>query len=214
MGSMKTIAVLRFATAFAMIFSIIWQITDRLAHNLFRPAEYFSYFTIQTGMIAAVTLSIGGWFAWQGRKETHLLNLVRLSSITMTVVVTIVYNALLRNLPNLPEDGNYQWPVPPNEILHVWAGIILVIDWMLSSRRVNLRLRSIFWTLAFPLAWLAYSVIRGLAINWWPYWFINPNESGGVSGMLEYIFGIMIFLLVVASALIGLQRLTVRVFRR
>jgi hypothetical protein len=84
---------------------------------------------------------------------------------------------------------------------------------MLSSRRVNLRLRSIFWTLAFPLAWLAYSVIRGLAINWWPYWFINPNESGGVAGMLEYIFGIMIFLLVVASALIGLQRLTVRVFR-
>jgi hypothetical protein len=31
--------------------------------------------------------------------------------------------------------------------------------------------------------------------------------------MLEYIVGIMVFLLVVASALIGLQRLTVRVFR-
>jgi hypothetical protein len=60
---------------------------------------------------------------------------------------------------------------------------------------------------------LAYSIIRGLIVNWWPYWFINPNEKAGVVGMLEYIVGIMVFLLVVASALIGLQRLTVRVFR-
>ncbi len=210
---MKSIAAIRLVTAFAILASITWQITDRLVHNLFRPAEYFSYFTIQTSLIAAVTLAVAGWFAWQGRVETHTLNLVRLSSVAFTVVVTLVYNMLLRGLPNAPEDGNYDWPVMPNEILHVWAAIILLIDWMLSARRVNLRLRSIFWVLLFPLAWLGYSIVRGLIVNWWPYWFINPNEKAGVPGMLEYIFGIMVFLLVVASALIGLQRLTVRVFR-
>jgi hypothetical protein len=67
--------------------------------------------------------------------------------------------------------------------------------------------------LLFPLAWLVYSIVRGLMVNWWPYWFINPNEAAGVPGMLGYIFGIMLFLLVVASALFGLQRITVRAFR-
>ena len=213
MSSPKTAAIIRFGTAFAMLASIVWQITSRLLNNVFRPEEYFSYFTIQTSLIAVVTLSVSGWFAWTGRKETRVLNVVRLSTVTFTVVVTLVYNLLLRGLADDPKDGGYVWPVLPNEILHVWAAIFMLIDWMLSSRRINLRIRTIFWVLVFPLAWLIYSVIRGLIVNWWPYWFINPNEPAGITGMLTYIVAIMLFLLTVAIALLGLQRITVRAFR-
>lgn len=213
MSSLRTAAIIRFGTAFAMLASIVWQITSRLVNNVFRPDEYFSYFTIQTSLIAIVTLAVGGWFAWTARKETRVLNIVRLSSVTFTVVVTLVYNLLLRGLSDDPKDGGYVWPVLPNEVLHVWAAIFMLIDWMLSSRRINLRVRSIFWVLAFPFAWLIYSIIRGLAVNWWPYWFINPNEPAGIAGMLSYIVGIMLFLLTVAIALLGLQRITVRAFR-
>lgn len=213
MTSLRTAAIIRFGTAFAMLASIIWQITSRLVNNVFRPDEYFSYFTIQTSLIAIVTLSVSGWFSWTGRKETRLLNIVRLSTVTFTVVVTLVYNLLLRGLADDPKDGGYVWPVLPNEILHVWAAIFMLIDWMLSSRRINLRVSTIFWVLVFPLAWLIYSVIRGLAVNWWPYWFINPNEPAGITGMLTYIIAIMLFLLTVAIALLGLQRITVRAFR-
>ena len=204
---------IRFGTAFAMLASIVWQITSRVINNVFRPEEYFSYFTIQTSLIAIVTLAVAGWFAWNGRKETRVLNLVRLSTVTFTVVVTLVYNLLLRGLADDPKDGGYVWPVLPNEILHVWAAIFMLIDWILSSRRINLRIRTIFWVLVFPLAWLVYSVIRGLIVNWWPYWFINPNEPAGITGMLTYIVAIMLFLLTVAIALLGLQRITVRAFR-
>lgn len=214
MGSLRTVAFIRFGTAFAMLASIIWQVSSRLQNNVFRPWEYFSYFTIQTSLIAIVTLCVAGCFAWTGRSETKTLNLVRLSSVTFTVVVTLVYNLLLRGLPGPAEDGNYVWPVLPNEILHVWAAIFMLIDWMLSSRRINLRLRTIFWVLLFPLVWLIYSIARGLAVNWWAYWFINPNEPAGIQGMLSYIVGIMLFLLAVASGLLGLQRLTVRAFRK
>lgn len=214
MTSLKTVAIIRFATAFAMLASIVWQISSRLISNVFRPEEYFSYFTIQTSLIAIVTLGVAGTFAWTGRNETRALNLVRLSSVTFTVVVTLVYNLLLRGLADDPKDGGYVWPVLPNEILHVWAAIFMLIDWMLSSRRINLRVRSIFWVLLFPLAWLIYSIIRGLAVNWWPYWFINPNEPAGITGILTYIVAIMLFLLTVAIGLIGLQRITVRAFRK
>jgi hypothetical protein len=211
---MKTAAVIRLATAFAMLASVIWQITSRVMSDVFRPWEYFSYFTIQTSLIAIVTLSVAGYFAWTGRVETRVLNIVRLSTVTFTVVVTLVYNMLLRGLPDAAADGDYVWPILPNEILHVWAAIFMLIDWILSSRRINLRVRTIFWVLLFPLVWLAYSIVRGLMVDWWPYWFINPNEPAGVTGMLTYIFGIMLFLLTIAIALIGLQRITVRAFRK
>jgi hypothetical protein len=214
MSSMKTAALIRFATAFAMLASVIWQITSRVMSDVFRPWEYFSYFTIQTSLLAIVTLSVAGYFAWTGRTETRVLNIVRLSTVTFTVVVTLVYNMLLRGLPDAAADGDYVWPILPNEILHVWAAIFMLIDWILSSRRINLRVRTIFWVLLFPLAWLAYSIVRGLMVDWWPYWFINPNEPAGVTGMLTYIFGIMLFLLTIAIALIGLQRITVRAFRK
>ena len=214
MTSLRTVAFIRFGTAFAMLASVIWQISSRVINNVFRPWEYFSYFTIQTSLLAIVTLSVAGWYAWTGRTETRVMNIVRLSTVTFTIVVTLVYNLLLRGLPDAVEDGGYVWPVLPNEILHVWAAIFMLIDWILSSRRINLRIRTIFWVLLFPLTWLVYSIIRGLIVDWWPYWFINPNEPAGVTGMLTYIVGIMLFLLTIAIALLGLQRLTVRVFRK
>ena len=213
MSSLRTSAIIRYATAGAMLFSIVWQISSRLLNNVFRPWEYFSYFTIQTSLIAIVTLGVSGWFAWNSQVETRVLNIVRLCTVTFTVVVTLIYNLLLRGLANDPADGNYVWPVLPNEILHVWAAIFMLIDWMLSSRRINLLIRTIFWVLVFPLAWLLYSIVRGLLVDWWPYWFINPNEPAGITGMLSYIVAIMLFLLTVAIALLGLQRITVRAFR-
>lgn len=214
MTSLRTVAFIRFGTAFAMLASVIWQISSRVINNVFRPWEYFSYFTIQTSLLAIVTLSVAGWYAWTGRTETRVMNIVRLSTVTFTIVVTLVYNMLLRGLPDAVEDGGYVWPILPNEILHVWAAVLMLIDWILSSRRINLRIRTIFWVLVFPLAWLVYSIIRGLMVDWWPYWFINPNEPAGVTGMLTYIVGIMLFLLTIAISLLGLQRLTVRVFRK
>jgi len=214
MTSLRTVAFIRFGTAFAMLASVIWQISSRVINNVFRPWEYFTYFTIQTSLLAIVVLSVAGWYAWTGRTETRLINIVRLSTVTFTIVVTLVYNMLLRGLPDAVEDGGYVWPVLPNEILHVWAAVFMLIDWILSSRRINLRIRTIFWVLLFPLTWLVYSIIRGLIVDWWPYWFINPNEPAGVTGMLTYIVGIMLFLLTIAIALLGLQRLTVRVFRK
>lgn len=214
MTSLRTVAFIRFGTAFAMLASVIWQISSRVINNVFRPWEYFSYFTIQTSLLAIVTLSVAGWYAWTGRTETRVMNIVRLSTVTFTIVVTLVYNMLLRGLPDAAADGDYVWPILPNEILHVWAAIFMLTDWILSSRRINLRIRTIFWVLVFPLAWLVYSIIRGLIVDWWPYWFINPNEPAGVTGMLTYIVGIMLFLLTIAVALLGLQRLTVRVFRK
>ena len=202
-----TAGVVRLATAAALIFAMGWQITDRLAHNVFRPGEYFAYFTIDSSMVAAVTLAVAGIWALQGKAETALLNRVRLSVATYAIVVGVVYNALLRGLPGAKEDGNYVWPQAPNEILHVWALIFILLDFVLATVANPPKFKQIWWVLSFPLAWVCFTIIRGIASGWWPYWFLNPTDKGGVSQMVEYIFGIMIFMLVSAVAATGLTKL-------
>lgn len=208
----RTIALLRVIIGVAMLYSIAWQVEDRLANNLFRPGEYFAYFTIDSSMIAAVTLIVAGAFAMRHQNDTPLLATVQLCVFAAAVVVSVVYNALLRGMPNDVRDGNYQWPVLPNEILHVWAPIFIVLEWLVISGSVNLNFKKIWWVIAFPLAWLVFSIARGAITGWWAYWFINPNDKGGLTQMFTYIFGIMIFFLINATVAISLQRLVRKLF--
>ena len=206
---MKTLPFLRLATGLALLVAIVWQVADRLAHNLMRPGEYFAYFTIQSSLIAAVVLAVTAVRELRGLPQTKTLNLARLSVSAYAIVVAVVYNALLRGTPVLPGDPDYgyDWPVAPNEILHVWAPIIIVLDLALTTMTYRLSYRQIFWVLLYPLAWLAFTIVRGLNTNWWAYWFLNPNEKAGVPGVIGYIFGIMIFMLISASVSLGLNRL-------
>jgi len=150
---------------------------------------------------------------------------VRMSVVTFAVVVALVYNLLLRDSAGSPLDIGYVWPVLPNELLHVWGPILILLDWLFSKQSEAVRFRAAFWVWAFPFAWLAFSIIRGSITGWWPYWFIDPTGDGGITGwwpywfidptgdggitgMLTYIFGIMAFLYVTAMLMLVGRRLT------
>ena len=205
---LKPLASLRLVTALALLIAIVWQVTDRLANNVFRPTEYFAYFTIQSSLIAAVVLSVTAVREYRSLPQTKALSLARLSVSTYAIVVAVVYNALLRGTPVLPGDPDYgyNWPVAPNEILHVWAPILIVVDLALTTLGTKLKFKQIFWVLLFPLAWLVFTIFRGLNTNWWAYWFLNPNEKAGIIGVIAYIFGIMFFMLLSATISLGLNR--------
>jgi hypothetical protein len=205
----KILPYLRLATAFALALSVVWQVTDRLINNVFRPGEYFAYFTIQTSIIAAVVLAVAGVRELQGKADTKALNLAKLSVSSYAIVVAVVYNALLRGTPVLEGDPDYgyDWPVLPNEILHVWAPIFIVLDFALTKTAAKLKFKQIFWILAFPMAWLSFTIIRGILTDWWAYWFLNPNLEAGVGGVAVFIMIIVVFGLVSASISLGLNKL-------
>ena len=195
MSTLKLVGGIRVLVAAALLSAIVWQITDRLTHNLFRPAEYFSYFSIQGTMICAVVLAVTGVRAWQGLSETKVLTLTRLSTTVYVVVISVVYNALLRGGAGDIRDAGYHWPVVPNEIIHVWGPIVMFLDWLLVAGLASIRLRASFWVVVYPIAWLAFSVTRGNLDGWWAYWFLDPTDKGGVSQMLTYIFGICVLMI-------------------
>jgi hypothetical protein len=202
----RIVAVLRWLAAVTVFSAVVWQVTDRLANNLFRPAEYFSYFSIQGTLIASVMLGYTGWLAWMGTPEKRQVTIARVSSTTYVVVIALVYNALLRGSPGDARDYGYDWPVVPNEIMHVWAAVIILIDWLLIAGAAQVRLRAALWVAVFPLAWLAFCITRGMLDGWWAYWFLNPNEPGGVPGMLQYIAGITVLMIGLGFVLLAARK--------
>jgi hypothetical protein len=69
---------------------------------------------------------------------------------------------------------------------------------------VPLKLKTAFWVLVYPLTWLAFSITRGFITDWWPYWFIDPQN--GYPVMLQWIFTIAAFFVVLALGLLPAQK--------
>lgn len=203
----------RLLLGIAILGSIVWQVTDRLAHNVFRPHEYFTFFTVDTSILVGIVLVLGSYYSFTGRAESRSFTMVRMGLVASYVIVGVVYNLLLRGLPPAAADAGYVWPETPNNVLHVWAPLLLVVEWLVFEHKHAISLKQALWVWAYPFAWLAFTIVRGSMDGWWPYFFINPNDKGGVTGMIGYILGIMAFLYLVALVLVPARKLAGRLVR-
>lgn len=61
----RFIGVARIALGLVVLVSVVYQIQDRLVHNVFRPGEYFAFFTIQTSLMDVVVLLAAGIYAFR-----------------------------------------------------------------------------------------------------------------------------------------------------
>jgi hypothetical protein len=194
---------LRIALAALLLAAIVTQITDQLLNDAFNPGAYFGYFTIQSSLMNVVVLAVGGMVALRLAAEPELLARVRMSTLAYAVITGVVYNLLLRNLPS---DGSFEGLSWPNEVLHVWAPALILLDWLLAPGRPALAWKRLWFALIYPLAWLAYALLRGAFTGWWTYPFLNPGEPAGWPGVLLYILIIAATIIAIAAAAIGLSR--------
>ena len=195
---------IRIAMALVLFGSIFWQITDRVAHNLFRPTEYFTYFTITSCLLTGIALVVSGLRVLGNKEETKFLTLFRLTMAASMVIVGVIYNALLAGAAPDPRDIGYDWPVLPNLLMHTYMPILVFLEWLLTRTAVPLKLKSAFWVLVYPLAWLAFAITRGFITGWWAYWFIDPQY--GVATMAQWILTIAAFFVVLAIGLLPAQK--------
>jgi len=134
----------------------------------FKVANFFSYFTVQSNVLAAIALigtALGAhsarWAAFRG-----------LATFAM-VVTGLVYNVLLADIPVGVTDP---WI---NDVIHRVMPVVMLADWMLDPPRKGIDRTTALWWLAYPLAYAVYTLIRGpLAGDFYPYPFINPEQEG------------------------------------
>ena len=162
--------------------------------------HFFSFFTIDSNILAAAVLLIGAYFLVRGSgPDPTWFNLLRASAVTYMAVTGIVYNLLLRGI-ELPQGSTVPWS---NEVLHVVACVWLVVDWLFAPGRSPIAAGKLWKVLVFPIVWVAYTLVRGPLVAdtvygnafWYPYPFLNPETSA------EGYFTVAFYVLLIAVAI-------------
>ena len=205
---MRTVwAIIRIAAAAGIIIAIVGQFAKSLSmvpDPVFFVVNFLSFFTILSNALSAIVLLIGAWYAFRAPTDPVGYNLARASVVTYMATTFVVFNLLLRDLA-LDQAATVPWS---NEILHVWAPLYVVLDWVLAPGRKKIAWKRI-WTIAiFPIVWVVYTMIRGAITGWYPYPFLNPNIAPGVGydGVTVYVIAIAAFILLVGAGIIGISR--------
>jgi len=187
MTTRRILAALRFLLGAVTLTAVGIQLGIHLG-NGFSVLNFFSYFTNLSNILAAAVLLVESVLTWRGRELGPLWQLLRCVSVVCMALVGIVFSALLRNV----DLGSLlPWI---NAWLHYVMPVAVVADWLIQSPRRSILLRGIWIAVLVPLAYLAYSLIRGAAITWYPYPFLNPANGGYGAVALTCVFIALAFI--------------------
>lgn len=175
--------------------------------------NFFSYFTIQSNVAAAVALAVGSLWAWRrgNTPEPRWLTVLLACTSTYMIVTGLVYNLLLRGVV-LPDGTTVPWS---NEVLHVVGPLVMLADLLWSPGRRVLPWRAIGVVLVFPILWVLYTLARANLVTspmssapwWYPYPFLDPHVvPSGYTGVAGYITGIAVVICAVAAFVVWVGR--------
>ena len=181
-----------------IIAAYIDLISGQLAEGTFTPATHFAYLTNQTSYSNIVVLIAGGILAWTKATDTVLYATVRANFAVYAVVVGLVYNWLLRE----PDHFDFH-----NEVTHVAIPIYLLADWVIRARRPRIGWNTLWIGVSYPIVWALITLVRGQYVDWYPYFFLNPTEGLGWSGVALYIAGITLIFLAAIAGAVGINRI-------
>ena len=164
--------VARIAFAVLAAVAMAYQFAKLNGSPSFSAGNFFSFFTIQSNILAATMLVLTALIRRDER--SRLFDAVR-GAATFYIAITGVVFALL--LSGLQEDLDTHIAFV-NFVVHYLLPVVVVVDWFLDPPRHRLGLRvSLAW-LAYPLVWFAYTLVRGSSTGWYPYPFVDVIEHG------------------------------------
>ena len=160
----------------------------------FSPGNFFSFFTIQSNILAATMLALTA--VVRRDERSRLFDAVR-GAATFYITITFVVFALF--LSGLQEELDTHIAFT-NFVVHYLIPVVLLGDWFIDPPRHRLGLTIALAWLAYPLAWFAYTLVRGSSTDWYPYPFVDVTRHGyggvfarGVVFVLAFGIGAVVF---------------------
>lgn len=159
----------------------------------FIPLNFFGFFTNLSNILAVgAFLACGLSPAFARSRRADVLR----GAATLYLAVTaIVFATLLSELT--AELGIIEPWV--NVVVHELMPAVVILDWLLNSPGARPTWRDVAWWLAFPLAYLGYSEVRGAITGWYPYPFLDPAQVGSARGVAAYVVAILLGFVMVAA---------------
>jgi hypothetical protein len=195
----RYIALVTALVAWAALVLQFVLLVDRMAqdglsvwHALWR---FFGFFTIVANIMVAVVAT-----AMAVRPSSRIAGpYVRFATVSTILIVGIVYSVALRALWS--PTG---WQAVVDHALHDASPPLFLLAWLTADHGA-LTWRDGHWALIAPCLFSMYGLARGAVDGWYAYWFMDPNSTD-LGGMVLNISVLVGALLVVAYALIWIDR--------
>lgn len=163
----------------------------------------FSYFTVQSNLIAATCYLIAAFAIFRKKKLGEWFRYLRGGAVLYMMVTGIVFALLLKNTAVNPDPSHFNWS---NFVLHEFGPFFITVWWLLWPSRSPITARQSLYWLLFPFLWVIYTFIRAAMTGWYPYPFLDPNTAGGMVGVSTYVVGLTIFFVILCQLLAWISR--------
>lgn len=142
-----------------------------------RLVRLFSYFTVQSNLLVGVVSVL---LVVRPARDGAVFRVARLDALLCIAVTGIVYQTVLRGIAELSAAGQVS-----DLLLHLLAPLLALVAWVLVGPRPRVDAATVWWSLAFPLAWIAYTFVRGAVVGWYPYPFLDVTTLGLAPALLN-----------------------------
>lgn len=162
-----------------------------------RVANLFAFFTILSNLLVGATCL---QLALHPDTDSVAFRVIRLAGVVQIFVTGVVYWIALGDLV---EYG--RWESVANQLVHSVVPILGVFGWLVFGPRGRLSVRIVALSTIVPVAWLAFTLVRGPIVDWYPYPFLDVNQHGYPKVMVNVVIVALLYLVIALGAL-GLDR--------
>ena len=199
-----TLVVAVFALAFQLVLILSGDnILDSTAAagRLEQTRRYFSYFTIQSNFLVAVSMVL----IVRDRIEGQAFRVVRLASLIGITVTGVVAAVALPPSPNYTTGS-----LVCDRLLHIVVPVLTFVGWVAFGPRGRVTRPDLLPSLIWPVLWLAATLALGPVVDWYPYPFLDVDAIGLGRTLLNCVAIAVLFLGLAAAALWADRRLSRR----
>lgn len=167
-------------------------------------ANHLSFYTIQTNWLVVVVLALAVIFPRE--RLPRWFDGLRLASSFLIFMTGLIVLLILQS----PEEVFTNWNVGIQEMVH---HRIMPLAMLIDALAVSSRTRASWWRrpllwMAYPVLYLAFTLVRGGLTGWYPYPFLDMSLPGGFVGRIPALAQVL-----VAFLLVGLLLSSVLIWR-
>lgn len=159
-----------------------------------RVVRVLSFFTVQSNLLAGLSAAT---LAVDAARDGAVWRVLRVDALFGITLTGIVYALVLARVH---EPHGWQ-ETSTNAVLHYAVPVMTVLGWLVFGPRPRVTGRVVLLALAWPLAWLAYTLVHGETSGWYPYGFVDVASHG-----YARVVANMVVVVVVSAGMLVLLR--------
>ncbi len=141
-----------------------------------RMIQTLSFFTIQSNILVLVVATT---LVLNPERDGRFWRILRLDALLGITITGLVFDTVL--IRYVDPTG---WQLVATIGFHYIAPWATLLGWLLFGPRPRIDRSTIAWAFVWPVAWIAYTFIRGALIDWYPYPFLDVQKVGYGAALL------------------------------